>query len=52
MVRSLASISGLRIQRCGELWCRQAAAAPMITPLAWEPPHAAGTALKRQKKKA
>ena len=32
------------------LWCRLAAAAP-IGPLAWEPPYAAGTALKRPKKK-
>ena len=31
------------------LWCRPAAVAP-VTPLAWEPPHAAGAALKRQKK--
>ena len=32
------------------LWCRLAAEAP-IQPLAWEPPHATGTALKRQKTK-
>jgi len=32
------------------LWCRPAATAP-IRPLAWEPPNAMGTALKRQKKK-
>ena len=32
------------------LWCRPAAAAP-IQPLAWELPHVAGAALKRQKKK-
>ena len=32
------------------LWLRQAAIA-LIGPLAWEPPYAAGTALKRQKKK-
>ena len=31
------------------LWCRPAATAP-IGPLAWEPPHAAGAALERQKK--
>ena len=42
--------------RCGSdptllwLWCRPAAAAP-IGPLAWEPPYAAGAALKRQKDK-
>jgi len=32
------------------LWYRLAATAP-IGPLAWEPPHATGMALKRQKKK-
>ena len=32
------------------LWCRLAAVAP-TGPLAWELPHAAGVALKRQKKK-
>ena len=32
------------------LWCRLAATA-LIRPLAWEPPYALGTALKRQKKK-
>ena len=31
------------------LWCRVAVAAP-IRPLAWELPHAAGVALRRQKK--
>ena len=31
------------------LWCTLAAAA-LIRPLAWEPPYAAGTALKSQKK--
>ena len=30
------------------LWCRPAAIAP-IGPLAWEPAHAMGAALKRQK---
>ena len=30
------------------LWCRPAAVA-LIQPLAWEPPHAVGAALKRQK---
>ena len=40
--------------RCGSdpallwLWCRPAATAP-IGPLAWEPPCAVGSALKRQK---
>jgi len=32
------------------LWCRPAAIAP-IRPLAWESPYAAGTPLKRPKKK-
>ena len=32
------------------LWCRLAPAAP-IRPLAWEPPYAAGSALKRQNTK-
>ena len=32
------------------LWCRSAATA-LIQPLPWEPPYAAGAALKRQKKK-
>ena len=31
------------------LWCRPAAAA-LFGSLAWEPPHATGAALKRQKK--
>jgi len=62
-VQSLAFLSGLRIQCCRELWCRSqmwlgsgvavavvwAAAAP-IWSLAWEPPYAAGAALKRQRK--
>ena len=43
-------------RRCGSdpvllwLWCRTAAVA-LIQPLVWEPPYAAGTALKRQKEK-
>ena len=32
------------------LWCRLAAIA-LIQPLAWEPPHVPGVALKRKKKK-
>ena len=32
------------------LWCRPSTTAPVET-LAWEPPHAVGTALKRLKKK-
>ena len=44
------------VHRCGLdlallwLWCRLAAVA-LIGPLAWEPPYAAGAALKRQKTK-
>ena len=63
-VQSLASLSGLRIRHCHELWCgwqmrlrsgiamavgRPAAVAP-IRPLAWEPLYAAGAAPKRKKK--
>ena len=59
-VESLASLSGLRIWRCCELWyrsqmwlglallwlwCRPGATAP-IGPLGWEPLYAAGAALK------
>ena len=63
-VPSLTSLSGLRIWRCLELWVgrRQASdlvllwlwhglAAIPIGPLAWEPPYAAGAALKKGKKK-
>ena len=32
------------------LWCRPVAPA-LVQPLAWEPPYAAGLALKRRKKK-
>ena len=65
-VRSLASLSGLRIQYCRELWWRlqtqlrsdvavavavmPAALAP-IGSLAWEPPYAVSMALKGKKKK-
>ena len=42
-VQSLALISGLRIQCCH--------AAGPIQPLAWEPPYASGTVLKKQKKR-
>ena len=44
-VQSLASLSGLRIWHCCELWCRLVAIA-LILPLAWEPSYAAGAALK------
>ena len=47
-IRSPASLGGLRTQRCCELWCRRAAAAP-VRPLAWEPPCATGAALKKKK---
>ena len=65
-VRSLDLLSGLRIRRCPELWCRSqtwlTSGVPVwlwrrpeaivpIGPLAWEPPCAAGVALKRQKDK-
>ena len=64
-VQSLASLSGLRIWRCCELWFRLQirlrsnlmllwlwpAATFLIPPLAWEPPHVVGVALKRQKNK-
>ena len=65
-VQSLALLSGLRIQRCLEggvgcrwgldpallwLWCRPAAEAAPIQPLAWEPPSAVGVALKKKKKR-
>ena len=49
-VRSLTSLRGLRIWCCRELWCWLAAVA-LIRPLAWEPPYAAGAALKSKKKK-
>ena len=48
-VRSLASLSGLRIRHGRELWRRPAAAA-LIGPLAWEPPYAAGAALQKKEK--
>ena len=57
-VRSLASLSGLSIGHCCELWRRSQmqlrsgiAAALVIQPLAWEPPYATGAALKDKKKK-
>ena len=46
----LASLSGLRIQRCCELWWRAVVTVP-IRPLAWEPPYAADAALKTNKNK-
>ena len=60
-VQSLTSLSGSSIamsccvgHRRGSdpvllwLWCKSVAVAP-IGPLAWEPPHAVGADLKRQK---
>ena len=49
-VQPLASLSGLRIWHCRELWCRPVATDP-IRPLAWEPPYAMGAALEKTKKK-
>ena len=57
-VRSLVFLSGLRIRRCHELWCRlqtrlgscialalaRLAATAPIRPLAWESPYATGAA--------
>ena len=63
-VQSLASLGGLGIRHCHELWCRLqtgsdpallwlwcmlTATAP-IRPLAWEAPYAAGAALEMAKK--
>ena len=48
-VRSLALLSGLRIQHCCELWCGPAVIAP-IRPLAWESPYAVGAALEKEKR--
>ena len=44
---SLASLSGLGIRHCCELWCRPAVTAP-IRPLAWEPPYIVNVALKKK----
>ena len=62
-VPSLTSLSGVATScgigcRCGSylallwlwLWCRLAAATP-VQPLAWEPPYATSTVLKRKRKK-
>ena len=48
-VQSLALLTGLRIRRFRELWCRLAVAA-LIQPLAWELPYATGAALKKVQK--
>ena len=57
-VRSLPSLSGLRIWHCHALWCRSqtwhgsgmAVAVALIPPLAGEPPYAMGAALKKREK--
>ena len=51
-------LSGLRIRCCCKLWCRSrmqlrsgiAVAVTPFLPVAWEPPHAAGGPLKKEKK--
>ena len=48
-VQSLASLSGLGIQCCSELWCGPVATS-LITPLAWEPPYAMGGAIEKEKR--
>ena len=47
-VQSLALLSGLRLWHCHELWCGPSAVA-LIGPLPWEPPYAAGAALKSKR---
>ena len=42
----LASLSGLRIQHCRELWCRPAATV-LVGPLAWESPYCRGCSPKK-----
>ena len=49
-VRSLVLLSGVKDLALLWLWRRPVATAP-IRPLAWEPPYAAGTALKDKKMK-
>ena len=49
-VRSLASLSGLRIRHYCELWCRLAAVA-LIRPIAWELTYAVGVAQKNKRQK-
>ena len=46
-MQSLASLSGLKILCCCELWCRSAAVAP-IQPLVSELPYVADSALKKK----
>ena len=65
-IQSLASLSGLRIQHCLELWCKsqmrlrsrptllwlwgRLVATAPIRPLAWERPYATGAALEKAKR--
>ena len=64
-VQSLVLLSGLRIQRCHELWCRsqtqlgsgallwlwhRLAAVALIISIGWEPPYASGVALRSKTK--
>ena len=46
----MASLSGLRIWRCRDLWCGLPATAP-IGPLAWELLYTSRVALKRPQNK-
>ena len=64
-VQSLATLSGLRIRCCRELWCNdrcgsdpvllwlwlRPVAAALIRPLTWEPPYASGPAQEKGKNK-
>ena len=66
-VRSLASLSGLRMRRCHELWCRLPTqlrssiavavaqvggySSASIRSLAWEPPYATGAAVEKTKRR-
>ena len=64
-VQYLALFSGLRIQRCRELWCSRRrgsdlallwlwcrpAATALMRPLAWKTPYASDAALKDKKTK-
>ena len=57
-IQSLASLSGLRIWPCYELWCvgHRSGSDPDLLwlwrrPLAWEPPYAADAPLEKTKKR-
>ena len=54
-VKELALLQGrslMQLKSCVLwLWHKPAAVALMTPPLAWEPPHAMGVAVKRKKKK-